>query len=156
MEFNTHLWNESQVPWCKLIQLYLRVMFNLLVCHPTILLLPVKGVAHDCDGIFIYLFIGGAGERLLSRFHARCRAPSRTRSHNCEILIWAEIWSWWLNQLSHLGTPVMEFLVQTTSSTWRNHLWWRNFKHSFVKEGKNPNSKGYMCPYVYSSIIYHS
>ena len=52
-------------------------------------------------------------ERTLSRLHAQCRAWHRSQSHNPEIMIWAEIKSWKLNQLSHPSVPRWCFLSFT-------------------------------------------
>ena len=64
--------------------------------------------------LFIYLrkhasMNGGKGrgrrrERIF-RLPAECGAWHRARSHDPEIMTWAEIKSWMLNQFSHPGTP---------------------------------------------------
>ena len=50
---------------------------------------------------------GRGKERILRRLHTQNRAWCRARFHNPEIMTWAEIKSWTLNQLSHpLLTPI--------------------------------------------------
>ena len=48
----------------------------------------------------------GGGERILSILHAQNRASLGAQSHDHEIMTWAEIKSWLLDQLSHLGAYV--------------------------------------------------
>ena len=44
-------------------------------------------------------------ERIPSRFHAQHGAQQRVPSHNAEIMTWAQIKNWTLNQLRNLGIP---------------------------------------------------
>ena len=46
---------------------------------------------------------GNRRERILSRLHAHHGARCRAQSHNPEIMTWAKVKSWTLNQLSHSG-----------------------------------------------------
>ena len=49
----------------------------------------------------LFLFFKGEvaeGERILSKLHAQRRAQHGARSHNCEIMTWAETKSWLLNR----------------------------------------------------------
>ena len=46
------------------------------------------------------------------------RAWRRTRSHEREIMTWAEIKSWTLNPLSHPGTPTLEGSKEESNQVW--------------------------------------
>ena len=74
--------------------------------------------------LFIYLFIylletewvGGRTEgEGISRLCAECRAQCGALSHDPEIIIWAKIKSWTLNQLSHPGASCLNFLLQAVT-----------------------------------------
>ena len=45
-------------------------------------------------------------QRILSTLHTQCGAPWGAQFHDCKIMTWAKIKSWWLNRLSHPGTSL--------------------------------------------------
>lgn len=52
---------------------------------------------------------GRGREKISSRFPTERRACLRTQSHHPEIMTWAKVKSWRLNQLSHTDAPTMLF-----------------------------------------------
>ena len=84
---------------------------------------------------WVWVRWGRNRERILSRLHAQHRAWCRAWSHDPDVMTWAEIKSWTLNQLSHPSAPKRKtILLQTFGLNtcllvylhWR--IWLRNSK----------------------------
>ena len=90
-------------------------------------------------------------QRISSRFHAQCGVQLGARSHDCEIMTWAEIKRQLLNWLRHPGSPSLNFykwLFVYPFCGWGTELWEVGYLCSALFSdgtGSGPRSVGSKC-----------